>query len=118
MDWDENRIVIAVDGEVLNDSDLNQAANPDGKNGFRQAHSIILNLAIGGQLRVGIRRNPIPGAFRSRLRAGVPIAPWRKKGADAFPAGCISSVADREEGEKCVCPLFVAPCMAGGLDVP
>ncbi len=48
MDWDENRIVITVDGEVLNDSDLNQAANPDGKNGFRQAQSIILNLAIGG----------------------------------------------------------------------
>ena len=48
MDWDENRIVITVDGEVLNDSDLNRAANPDGTNGFRQAHSIILNLAIGG----------------------------------------------------------------------
>jgi beta-glucanase (GH16 family) len=48
MDWDESRIVISVDGEVLNDSDLSQAANPDGKNGFRQAHSIILNLAIGG----------------------------------------------------------------------
>jgi len=38
MDWDENRVVITVDGEVLNESDLNQAANPDGKNGFRQAH--------------------------------------------------------------------------------
>ncbi len=48
MDWDENRIVIRVDGEVLNDSVLDRAANPDGKNGFRQAHSIILNLAIGG----------------------------------------------------------------------
>ena len=48
MDWDENRIVIRVDGEVMNDADLNQAANPDGKNGFRQAHSILLNLAIGG----------------------------------------------------------------------
>jgi beta-glucanase (GH16 family) len=48
MDWDENRIVMSVDGEVLNDSDLNQAANPDGKNGFRQAQRIILNLAIGG----------------------------------------------------------------------
>ena len=48
MDWDENRVVISVDGEVLNDSDLNQAANPDGSNGFRQAHYIILNLAIGG----------------------------------------------------------------------
>ncbi|SPE24595.1 Glycoside hydrolase, family 16 [Candidatus Sulfopaludibacter sp. SbA3] len=48
MDWDESRIVIRVDGEVLNDSDLNQAANPDGQNGFRQAHSLLLNLAIGG----------------------------------------------------------------------
>jgi beta-glucanase (GH16 family) len=48
MDWEPNRIVISVDGEVLNDSDLNQAANPDGKNGFRQAHYMILNLAIGG----------------------------------------------------------------------
>uniref|UniRef100_Q01X31 Glycoside hydrolase, family 16 n=1 Tax=Solibacter usitatus (strain Ellin6076) TaxID=234267 RepID=Q01X31_SOLUE len=48
MDWDENRIVITVDGEVLNDSDLNQAANPDGSNGFRQPHYMILNLAIGG----------------------------------------------------------------------
>jgi beta-glucanase (GH16 family) len=47
LDWDENRIVITVDGEALNDSDLNQAANPDGTNGFRRAHSIILNLAIG-----------------------------------------------------------------------
>ena len=48
MDWDENRALITVDGEVLNDSDLNQAANPDGTNGFRQAHYILLNLAIGG----------------------------------------------------------------------
>lgn len=48
MDWDEKRVVISVDGEVLNDSDLSQAANPDGTNGFRQAHRILLNLAIGG----------------------------------------------------------------------
>jgi beta-glucanase (GH16 family) len=48
MDWDENRIVITVDGEVLNDSDLNQAVNPDGSNGYRQAAYMILNLAIGG----------------------------------------------------------------------
>jgi beta-glucanase (GH16 family) len=48
MDWDENRIVITVDGEVLNESDLNQAANPDGSNGYRQAQYILLNLAIGG----------------------------------------------------------------------
>ena len=48
MDWDENRMTIGVDGEVLNDADLNQTANPDGFNGFRQPQSIILNLAIGG----------------------------------------------------------------------
>ena len=48
MDWDENRMIISVDGEVLNDSDLSQAANPDGTNGFRQPHYILLNLAVGG----------------------------------------------------------------------
>jgi beta-glucanase (GH16 family) len=48
MDWDENRIVITVDGEVLNDSELDRAANPDGTNGFREPHYLILNLAIGG----------------------------------------------------------------------
>lgn len=48
MDWDEDRILITVDGEVINASDLSKAANPDGTNGFRQAQSIILNLAIGG----------------------------------------------------------------------
>ncbi len=48
MDWSKDRIIITVDGDVVNDSDLNLAANPDGSNGFRQAHSILLNLAIGG----------------------------------------------------------------------
>ena len=48
MDWDEKRVVISVDGQVLNESDLDQAANPDGTNGFRQPQYIILNLAIGG----------------------------------------------------------------------
>jgi beta-glucanase (GH16 family) len=48
MDWDEKRVVITVDGEVVNDSDLDQASNPNGTNGFRQAHYIILNLAVGG----------------------------------------------------------------------
>lgn len=48
MDWDENRIVITVDGLVLNDSDLNQTVNPDGSNPYRHAHEVLLNLAIGG----------------------------------------------------------------------
>ena len=49
MDWDENRIVISVDGLVLNDADLSKTLNPDGFNPYRHAHYIILNLAIGGQ---------------------------------------------------------------------
>jgi beta-glucanase (GH16 family) len=48
MDWDENRMVITVDGETLNDADLNQTFNPDGFNPYRQPHRILLNLAIGG----------------------------------------------------------------------
>jgi len=48
MDWDENRMVISVDGEVLNDADLNKTFNPDGTNPYRHAHFIILNVAIGG----------------------------------------------------------------------
>jgi beta-glucanase (GH16 family) len=63
MDWDENRILITVDGEVLNDSDLNQAANPDGFNGFRQPHYIIVNLAIGGTAG----GDPSATAFPARL---------------------------------------------------
>jgi beta-glucanase (GH16 family) len=63
MDWDENRIVITVDGEVLNDSDLNRAANPDGTNGFRQAHAIILNLAIGGTAGGDPAQTKFPARF-------------------------------------------------------
>lgn len=48
MDWDENRILITVDGLTLNDSDLNKTLNPDGTNPYRHAHYMILNLAIGG----------------------------------------------------------------------
>lgn len=49
MDWDPDRIVITVDGLVLNDADLHQTLNPDASNPYRHAHQIILNLAIGGQ---------------------------------------------------------------------
>jgi beta-glucanase (GH16 family) len=63
MDWDESRVAISVDGEVLNESDLNQAANPDGKNGFRQAHSIILNLALGGTAGGDPSATPFPARF-------------------------------------------------------
>jgi beta-glucanase (GH16 family) len=50
MDWDENRIGLYVDGQLLNDVDLSGTINQDseGANPFRQPHYIILNLAIGG----------------------------------------------------------------------
>jgi len=63
MDWDENRAVITVDGEVLNDSNLSKAANPDGSNGFRQPHYIILNLAIGGTAGGDPAQTKFPARF-------------------------------------------------------
>jgi beta-glucanase (GH16 family) len=48
MDWDENRVVLSVDGMVLNDADLSKTFNPDGTNPYRHAHYMLLNLAIGG----------------------------------------------------------------------
>jgi beta-glucanase (GH16 family) len=63
MDWDAKRILITVDGEVLNDSDLSQAANPDGTNGFRQAHYMILNLAIGGNAGGDPSQTKFPARF-------------------------------------------------------
>lgn len=51
MDWDENTIKLYVDDTLLNTTDLKDTINGDGsgKNPFHQPHSIILNLAIGGQ---------------------------------------------------------------------
>ncbi len=51
MDWDENRIVLAVDGLMLNTQDLSQTINGDAeaKNPFRAPQTMLLNLAIGGQ---------------------------------------------------------------------
>ena len=48
---------------MLNESDLNQATNPDGKNGFRQAHSIILNLEIGGTVGGDPSATELPARF-------------------------------------------------------
>ncbi|WP_238596548.1 glycoside hydrolase family 16 protein [Abditibacterium utsteinense] len=51
MDWDENRIVLSVDGQVLNTQNLSETINGDAeaKNPFRAPHGVILNLAVGGQ---------------------------------------------------------------------
>ncbi len=51
LDWDQNRMTISVDGEVLNTQDLSQTTNGDAeaKNPFRAPQTILLNLAVGGQ---------------------------------------------------------------------
>jgi beta-glucanase (GH16 family) len=63
MDWDENRIVITLDGLVLNDANLSRTFNPNGRNPFRQPHHIVLNLAIGGDAG----GDPSATAFPARL---------------------------------------------------
>ena len=47
MDWNEERIHLYLDGELLNTIDLTTTVNPDGFNPFHQPHYILLNLAIG-----------------------------------------------------------------------
>lgn len=51
MDWDQDRIVLALDGQVLNTTPLTETANPKGHepaNPFHQPHHLLLNLALGG----------------------------------------------------------------------
>ena len=47
MDWTSESIKLYLDGELLNEIQLNKAQNPDGFNGFQQPHYLLLNLAIG-----------------------------------------------------------------------
>ena len=66
MDWDENHIVLALDGEVLNDINIQNTINGkgagEGFNPFHQYHYILLDLAIGG-INGG---EPQPDAFPMR----------------------------------------------------
>ncbi|HET8656439.1 MAG TPA: glycoside hydrolase family 16 protein [Longimicrobiaceae bacterium] len=50
MDWDEKEIRLYVDDSLLNTTALDSTFNADGSGGnpLRQAHHVILNLAIGG----------------------------------------------------------------------
>ena len=52
MEWTEERMVIRLDGTVLNDvslaSTVNGSAACAGENPFRQPHYLLLNLALGG----------------------------------------------------------------------
>ncbi len=48
MDWDEDSIMLYVDGRLLNTIAVTQTLNPDGSNPFREPHYMIVNLAVGG----------------------------------------------------------------------
>lgn len=65
MDWDEDSIVMTLDGERLNVIALDQSGNgafAQGRNPFRQPHYILLDLAIGGDHG----GDPIADAFPMR----------------------------------------------------
>ena len=51
LDWDASRMVIRLDGDVLNevslDDTINGSADCAGDNPFRQPHYLLLNLALG-----------------------------------------------------------------------
>jgi beta-glucanase (GH16 family) len=65
LDWDENKMTISVDGEVLNTQDVNQTINGDAerKNPFRAPQFIIVNLAIGGQNGGDPSKTEFPSRF-------------------------------------------------------
>jgi beta-glucanase (GH16 family) len=48
MDWDDQRIVLSVDGQELNTLALAELRNPDGRSPFLDPAYTLLNLAIGG----------------------------------------------------------------------
>ncbi len=48
MEWNDQTIALLVDGEVMNDTAIDDMLNPDGFAPFRQPHHMLINLAIGG----------------------------------------------------------------------
>lgn len=49
MDWDDQKIDLYLDDELLNSTPLSSMLNPDGKSPFKQKAYMIVNLALGGQ---------------------------------------------------------------------
>ena len=48
MDWNDQKIDLLLDDKLVNTTNLADMLNADGSSPFRQAHYMILNLAIGG----------------------------------------------------------------------
>ena len=63
MDWDENRIVLSVDGRAVNDSSIAEVKNARFRsvsNPFHQPHYLLVNLALGGDNGGNVTRIPFP----------------------------------------------------------
>ncbi len=64
MDWDDKFIRLYVDDTLLNEQDLKQTINADGRNPFLNAPQfIIVNLALGGQNGGDPSKAPYPNRF-------------------------------------------------------
>jgi beta-glucanase (GH16 family) len=62
--WDEDQMQIFVDDLLLNSIDLNTTINKsDGKNPFRQAHYVLLNLAMGGNRGGRLANTKLPSKY-------------------------------------------------------
>ncbi len=63
MDWDENRIVLSVDGVAVNDSAIDKVKNARYRsleNPFHQPHYLLVNLALGGDNGGDVTKIPFP----------------------------------------------------------
>ena len=63
MDWDENRIVLSVDGVPVNDSSIAEVKNARFRsvsNPFHQPHYLLVNLALGGDNGGDVTKLPFP----------------------------------------------------------
>lgn len=64
LEWDENLMRILLDNEVMNTIDLSTSINKsDGKNPFRQAHYLLLNLAMGGLSGGSLANTVLPSKY-------------------------------------------------------
>ena len=63
MEWNSQKILLSVDGILLNTIDLSHTINANNKgpkNPFHQPHYLLLNLAIGGQNGGDPTQTPFP----------------------------------------------------------
>ncbi len=74
MDWDDQNIVLSVDGQQLNTTSLASMLNSDGKSPFKQKAYMLVNLAHRRPKWRRSRQDQLPQTLRGRLPARVPEA--------------------------------------------